>query len=65
MKIILGHIEEALPYLLWRFDSRFSRIHSMRELKKPLSHYIRENFFVTTSGVYANGPLLCAMRSWG
>jgi 5-carboxyvanillate decarboxylase len=59
LKIILGHLGEALPFWLWRMDSRF-----LEEKKDPASaafykdfgkspaQCFRENFDVTTSGMY-------------
>lgn len=65
IKIILGHMGETLPYLLWRLDSRWGIIDQRIKLKKLPSQYIRENFYVTTSGMCANGPLMCAIQELG
>lgn len=65
IKIILGHMGETLPYLLWRLDSRWNIIKHPKNLKKVPSQYIKENFYVTTSGVCANGPLGCAIQELG
>ena len=65
IKIILGHMGETLPYLLWRLDSRWNIIKHPKNLKKPPSQYIRENFYVTTSGMCSNGPLTCAIQELG
>jgi len=65
IKIILGHMGETLPYLLWRFDSRWNIMkHEVKLLKKP-SEYIKQNFYITTSGVCANEPLVCAINALG
>jgi 2,3-dihydroxybenzoate decarboxylase len=64
LKIILGHMGETLPVLLWRFDSRWQC-----ELGKELapdalpSAIIRRNFVITTSGVCAPGPLADAIAA--
>ncbi len=65
VKIILGHMGEAIPYLLWRLDSRWEIVKHLKELKKPPSQYFKENFYVTTSGMCSNGPLLCAIHELG
>lgn len=65
IKIILGHMGEAIPYLLWRLDSRWKIIKHPKELKKTPSQYIRDNFYVTTSGMCSNGPLTCAIQELG
>ena len=61
--IILGHLGETLPYLLWRFDSR-AAIYGLR-LKKPPSEYIRAHVVVTTSGMFSAEPLACAVNALG
>lgn len=65
IKIILGHMGETLPYLLWRIDSRWDIIKQKKKLKKAPSAYIRDNFYVTTSGMCAKGPLFCAIQEMG
>jgi 2,3-dihydroxybenzoate decarboxylase len=56
LKIILGHMGETLPFLLWRFDSRWQC-----ELGKDLppetlpSAIIRRNFVITTSASATRG----------
>jgi 2,3-dihydroxybenzoate decarboxylase len=61
--LVLGHLGETLPFLLWRFDSR-ARIYG-RKLNRRPSEYIRENFFVTTSGMFSAEPLLCCTGALG
>ncbi len=62
-KLMLGHLGETLPFLLWRFDSR-AEFHGLK-LKKPPSEYIRENIFVTTSGMCSAEPLNCTVSALG
>ena len=62
-KVALGHMGEALPYLLWRFDSR-AKLYNVK-LAKPPSHYIKDNIVVTVSGVFAAEPLRCAIDALG
>lgn len=61
--LVLGHLGETLPYLLWRFDSR-ARIYGLRLKRRP-SEYIREHIFVSTSGMFSTEPLLCAIGALG
>jgi 2,3-dihydroxybenzoate decarboxylase len=65
IKLILGHMGETLPYLLWRFDSRWNIMQHSTNLKKLPSQYIKDNIFVTTSGMCSNGPLMCAIAELG
>jgi len=62
-KIILGHLGETLPYLLWRFDSR-AKLYGVK-LTKPPSQYVKDNFMVTTSGMCSAEPLACAISALG
>ncbi|RMH47989.1 MAG: amidohydrolase [Alphaproteobacteria bacterium] len=65
-KLILGHMGETLPFLLWRLDSRWEICNrgEMR-LASPPSAYLRRNVWVTTSGVCDNPPLRCAIDALG
>jgi 2,3-dihydroxybenzoate decarboxylase len=65
LNIILGHMGEALPYLLWRIDSRFKIYRPKVELKRLPSEYIRRNFFATTAGTCQAEALTCAMQALG
>ena len=62
-RVILGHLGETLPYLLWRFDSR-ARLYGVK-LPRPPSDYIRSNIVVTTSGMSSAEPLNCAIAALG
>lgn len=50
LKIILGHLGEGLPIGIWRVDNRISRGSGTPKATLPMSHYLRENFYITTSG---------------
>ena len=62
-KLALGHLGETLPFLLWRFDSR-SKPYGWN-LPKTVSQYIRDNVYVTTSGMYDKPPLQCSVDALG
>lgn len=61
--LILGHLGETLPYLLWRFDSR-AKLYGVKLGRLP-SEYIRDNIAVTISGVNAVEPVMCAVGALG
>ncbi len=52
LKIILGHLGENIPFQLWRMDNHWEKNRSQSKLKKPLGQYFKENFYVTTSGMF-------------
>lgn len=62
-RLVLGHLGETLPYLLWRLDSR-AGLYGVKLARKP-SEYIRDNFMVTMSGMFSREPLLCAIDALG
>jgi 2,3-dihydroxybenzoate decarboxylase len=66
-KLLLGHMGEGLPYALWRLDSRwdFHYHHGIELAREHPSAYLRENLYVTTSGVCSAPPLLCALAALG
>lgn len=57
LKLVLGHLGEALPFWLYRLDYMHratvssNRYESMKPLRKKPSDYMRENVYVTTSGM--------------
>jgi 2,3-dihydroxybenzoate decarboxylase len=57
LKIIIGHMGEALPFWQYRLDymqgagQRAKRYPHLPQLKKPVSGYLRDNFYITNSGV--------------
>jgi 5-carboxyvanillate decarboxylase len=57
LKIVIGHMGEAVPFWLWRLDfmgapgsPRYSST-PLRPNKRKPSEYVRDNFAITTSGV--------------
>src|SRR6201997_1859363 len=51
LKLIIGHLGEGLPCNIWRIDNRISRTLGVRpKAKHPIGNYLRENFYITTSG---------------
>jgi 5-carboxyvanillate decarboxylase len=60
LKIILGHLGESIPFWLWRIDSRFleekesdpASAEVYKNLQKNPSQYFKDNFYVTTSGMF-------------
>lgn len=55
LKIVLGHMGEAVPYWLYRIDYMYnvytSRGRDAHKIKRKPSEYVKDNFLITTSGV--------------
>lgn len=66
-KLLLGHMGEGLPYVLWRLDSRwaFHNHHGIELDRGNPSEYLRHNLYITTSGVCSEPPLTCALSALG
>jgi 2,3-dihydroxybenzoate decarboxylase len=61
LKIILGHMGEGLPFLLWRISHGLRA--SMSE--KSFRDIFCEHFYITTSGFFSDPALLCCMMEMG
>ena len=59
LQVILGHMGEALPFMLARTNMTLSR--RVTGLEREVRDYFTLNFHVTTSGFFTNGPLLCLL----
>lgn len=57
LQIILGHLGELLPFAIRRLEQRLLRRADIT-LREPASHYLRENFHLTTSGNYHTASLI-------
>jgi 5-carboxyvanillate decarboxylase len=66
LKIVVGHLGEGLPFWLFRLDFMHrsmvasKRYEGAKPLNHPLSHYLKSNVWVTTSGMqWAPAILFC------
>ncbi|MFG1201371.1 amidohydrolase family protein [Xanthobacter aminoxidans] len=66
VRLILGHMGETLPFLLWRLDSRraFDLGAELAPDERP-SAIIKRSLAVTTSGVCDAAPLVAALHALG
>ena len=71
LKVVVGHLGEGIPYWLFRVDFfqrsivRTKRYANFRPLKKRPSDYMRENIYVTTSGMAWEPVILYAQQVLG
>ena len=72
VKIILGHLGESLPFLLWRIDDSLSRETTRtrsqlgnRAASFSFRDYFCKHFWVTTSGNFSTPALLCCVMELG
>jgi len=62
LKIILGHLGEALPFLIWRIDQALSR---PGQEALSFRDVFCNNFYLTTSGNFSTPALLCCLMEMG
>ena len=67
LKIILGHLGEGLSFYLWRIDNRNNWMKATHKYaaKRRVADYVRENFFLTTSGHFSTPALINAIAEIG
>lgn len=61
--VLLGHLGELLPFALPRMAQRLRYIDV--PIKRSVTEYFRENFYITTSGNYHTPSLIAAMMEIG
>lgn len=49
LQVIIGHLGEFLPFAMCRLEQRIAHVPRVR-LEKPARQYLRDNFWITTSG---------------
>ena len=64
LNVILGHLGELLPFALHRLEQRLTRVPDVN-LRRPVRAYLRENFYVTTSGNYHTQSLVGILLELG
>jgi len=62
LKIIIGHLGEALPFYIARSDHFLGRV---ARLRRRIPEYFREHFYITTSGCFTLPPFECALQVVG
>jgi predicted TIM-barrel fold metal-dependent hydrolase len=62
LKIILGHLGEGLPFLLWRVNMGFAR---EAKAGRGFREVFCEHFWITTSGFWSDPALLCCVQELG
>jgi 2,3-dihydroxybenzoate decarboxylase len=70
LKIILGHLGEALPFWLWRIDNRWDKEEhasnpNVKKLVKKPGQYVKDNIYVTPSGMFDIAPFMCTYSVLG
>jgi len=62
LKIVLGHLGETLPFLVWRIDQALARPGGKQMSFRSI---FCDHFWITTSGNFSNPALLCCAMEMG
>ena len=72
LRVVLGHLGEALPFWLDRLDNRYQNIRrrglapgGSKPLERLPSDYFKSNFYITTSGMTTWAPLEFCLKVMG
>lgn len=67
LKIILGHLGEGLPYWFPRLDFYWHKkwVGKGPVIKRKPSDYLKDNFIITTSGIFFQPAFMCAYLAMG
>jgi 2,3-dihydroxybenzoate decarboxylase len=65
--VVLGHMGEGLPYMMWRIDHRNAWVKAPPRYpaKKKIADYFNANFYLTTSGNFRTQTLIDAILEVG
>jgi len=65
LKIVLGHLGESIPFWMWRIENFWGKTPLAESLQRTPSQYFRENFAVSTSGMFSGPALEFVMKVVG
>ena len=65
LKLLIGHLGEGLPFLVWRCDNTLNKRKRGMPAKRLIAEYLNDNVWVTTSGQFHTPPLICTMLQMG
>lgn len=63
LRVVAGHGGEMLPFMLARLDRVLSP--EVTGLTRPISSYLLEHLWITTSGMFTVPPVICAIEVFG
>lgn len=64
LKIVIGHMGEALPFMLDRIDET-TAAEARAQLQRPVRQTILDQVWITTSGFFTMVPFMAALMTFG
>jgi uncharacterized protein len=69
LKLIIGHMGEVIPFMLTRIDDTLAGGTALDPARTAtelsVKEYFQRNFHITTSGIFTDPPLRCAIDTFG
>jgi 2,3-dihydroxybenzoate decarboxylase len=65
LNVVLGHLGEGLPFMIWRIDHRIAQTPRNIPAKRKMADYLGDNFYLTVSGNFRTPSLIDAMMEVG
>jgi predicted TIM-barrel fold metal-dependent hydrolase len=65
LQMVIGHLGEGLVPMMARAQRRFEYASFDKKLKKPLSHYLKDHFYISTSGNFHTPTLVNVIAEIG
>jgi len=65
VKMVLGHLGEGIPWIVWRCDNMINKRRRGAPMKRKIADYLNDNIWVTTSGQFHYPPFLCTLLQMG
>jgi 2,3-dihydroxybenzoate decarboxylase len=63
LRIVMGHLGEGIPFLLWRINESLSR--PGNAVSSSFRDVFRKHFYLTTSGNFSDTALACSIAEMG
>ncbi len=64
LKLIIGHMGEMLPMMMARCDNIF-KVADTANNQRSISETLRDQVYITTSGIFTTPPLIAAIDTFG
>jgi predicted TIM-barrel fold metal-dependent hydrolase len=65
LQLVVGHLGEGLPFMLYRLNDQTRLAAARRGLKKTPAQYLTENVVVTCSGNFSAPAFICTVMALG
>jgi predicted TIM-barrel fold metal-dependent hydrolase len=65
LNVILGHLGEGLPFMIWRVDHRIKETPRNIPARRKMADYLGDNFYLTVSGNFRTPSFIDTMLEVG